>query len=366
MNNMSEDYLSIAPLKMSLTIDSNEVIMLMAGSGEISIDWGDGTREPYSLLKPVFNIKCRRGSEHYIDWRVDKEMRLKYGFFHNYKNRSVYTITIKGENITHLRCEHNQLTELDVSNNSALIYLVCHSNRLRKLDVNNNRELIVLNCYVNQLEKLDLGNNTKLIALDCNDNKLTGLDVSKNIALTKLDCSNNLLTDLDVSCNTELNALYCWENQITSLDLSKNVKLTVLTCIKNQLTKLELSKNTALTKLYCANNPLKSFDVRNNPDIEQIYYFFPKDLEIIQNYLHELIIKRSEECHSYTLLKNLPKITDETLIRQEKYPIKDIDGEFKYQLTDREGKPVLLVESSAKNLKSQRHEINSNGVSLVQ
>ncbi len=95
---------------------------------------------------------------------------------------------------------------------------------------------------------------TALRFLNCFDNNLTSLDVSNNTALTDLHCSDNQLTSLDVSKNTALTYLDCDENQLTSLDVSKNTALTVLCCYENQLTSLDVSKNTALEDLYCYNN----------------------------------------------------------------------------------------------------------------
>ena len=48
---------------------------------------------------------------------------------------------------------------------------------------------------------------TSLNILWCTDNQLTALDVSENTALTKLNCSFNKLTSLDVSKNTALTEL---------------------------------------------------------------------------------------------------------------------------------------------------------------
>ena len=45
---------------------------------------------------------------------------------------------------------------------------------------------------------------TALEVLYCWGNQLTSLDVSNNTALTELDCSENQLTSLDVSNNTAL------------------------------------------------------------------------------------------------------------------------------------------------------------------
>ncbi|MBO7067758.1 MAG: leucine-rich repeat domain-containing protein [Bacteroidaceae bacterium] len=71
-----------------------------------------------------------------------------------------------------------------------------------------------LSCSNNQLTTLDVSNNTALEKLYCEDNQLTALDVSNNTALTLLGCGNNQLTALDVSKNTEMTSLYCYQNQI--------------------------------------------------------------------------------------------------------------------------------------------------------
>ena len=104
---------------------------------------------------------------------------------------------------------------------------------------------------------------TSLNILWCTDNQLTALDVSENTALTKLNCCFNKLTSLDVSKNTALTILECHVNRLTSLDVSKNTALTELNCSINKLTALDVSKNTALTELYCNDNQLTSLDLSN-------------------------------------------------------------------------------------------------------
>ncbi len=51
--------------------------------------------------------------------------------------------------------------------------------------------LEVLYCWGNQLTSLDVSNNTALTELDCSENQLTSLDVSNNTALTSLGCGWN-------------------------------------------------------------------------------------------------------------------------------------------------------------------------------
>ncbi len=115
--------------------------------------------------------------------------------------------------------------------------------------------LTYLNCDYNQLTELDVSQNTALTDLGCSSNQLTALDVSRNTELRYFVCFNNQLTELDVSRNTELTILGCNTNQLTELDVSANTKLETLWCDYNQLTELDVSRNTVLTELSCSDNP---------------------------------------------------------------------------------------------------------------
>lgn len=75
-------------------------------------------------------------------------------------------------------------------------------------------ELTWLYCYENQLTELDISNNTKLEYLNCGGNQITSLDISKNTALREFTCWANLLTSLDVSKNTALYEIHCTHNNI--------------------------------------------------------------------------------------------------------------------------------------------------------
>ncbi|MDO5014912.1 MAG: InlB B-repeat-containing protein, partial [Clostridia bacterium] len=108
---------------------------------------------------------------------------------------------------------------------------------------------------------------TKLEQLHCYNNKLTNIDISQNTALTILNCDNNQLTNLDVRQNTALTLLGCYNNQLTNLDVSQNTALTVLECQNNQLTNLDVSQNPDLKTLKCNNNQLTSLDVSANANL---------------------------------------------------------------------------------------------------
>ena len=166
--------------------------------------------------------------------------------------------------LTYLDCESNQLTSLDVSQNTALTNLYCTSNQFTSLDLSQNSFLAKLYCGNNQLSSLNVSGATALTTLWCWYNQLTSLDVSQNTALTYLDCSDNQLSSLDVSQNTALDTLVCADNHLTSLDISQNTVLTILSCDLNQLTSLNVSQNTALTNLDCWNNQLTSLNLSQN------------------------------------------------------------------------------------------------------
>ncbi len=101
-------------------------------------------------------------------------------------------------------------------------------------------------CIINQLTSLDVSNNTALIGLVCFDNQLSSLDVSNNTALKDLRCSSNQLISLDVSNNTHLRNLKCSNNQLSSLDISNN---TILGRFNDHYGMIDISQMPSLYKV---------------------------------------------------------------------------------------------------------------------
>ena len=94
---------------------------------------------------------------------------------------------------------------------------------------------------------------TGLTYLDCSYNQLTELDVTNNTELTYLDCEDQSISSLDVSQNTKLNQLWCGGNDLADLNITNNTALTTLYCDRNRLAELDITNNTALKELYCGN-----------------------------------------------------------------------------------------------------------------
>ncbi|MBR3057258.1 MAG: DUF4214 domain-containing protein [Clostridiales bacterium] len=198
----------------------------------------------------------------------------------------------KNTNLVYLSLQCSSLTSLDLSKNTLLETVYCNSNKLTSLDVTKLGKLSTLICSHNQLTSLDVGKNLKLVSLSCEGNKLSSLDVSKNTALQYISYGENPLQSVDTSKNTELTSLDCSKIGLTSLDLSENPKLMNVNCSYNKLTSLDFSKNTIistldisgnefksinvsqltnLNSLLCSNNQLTSLDVSKNTNLGSLF-----------------------------------------------------------------------------------------------
>ena len=199
--------------------------------------------------------------------------------------------------VTEIACTENGIASLEgIGFFPALTQLYCGGNQITVLDVSENTALTTLSCDNNQLTELDLSLNTALRHLSCSDNQLTGLDVRSNTALNSLNCAWNRLSELDLSRNTELTDLNCTDNQLTGLDVRSNTALNYLVCAWNQLTELDLSRNTALEELSCESNQLTALDVSNNTALLRLRCFYNQiiDLDISQNAFLEGILLTGE------------------------------------------------------------------------
>ena len=208
--------------KLTLTFhQSGSISIGIVGSGSVVIDWGDGeTSETHTVSNNNTN------------------------FQRSYSGTGSRTLTIAGKNITRLNCSDSQVTQLEVSEITTLVYLFCSDN---------------------ELEKLDLSKNAALTDLYCGNNKLTDLKISENKALKNMDCSNNELTELpDLSNNPHLITLLCNDNKLANLSISDCAALRFLNCDSNHLGAPALS--VLLLSLH--GNALaggKIISIKNNP-----------------------------------------------------------------------------------------------------
>jgi len=116
-----------------------------------------------------------------------------------------------------------------------------------------------LGCFYNNLTSLDVSNNSQLSALACFANGISDLELSQNTALTMLVCSANMLTNLDLTQNISLRYLVCDYNELTSLDLSNNILLDTVYCYNNNLNCINVANGN--------NTNIMDFSAENNPNL---------------------------------------------------------------------------------------------------
>jgi len=183
-------------------------------------------------------------------------------------------ITLKGIkafiNLDTLRCSGNQMRDLDLSDNTSLLFLDCSYNKLVELNITLCMNLELLRCIANQLTELDISNNIRLTDIDCLLNKLTYLDFSNNSELEVVFVAGNQMASLNLSNNRSLRTLYCDENKLTEINVSLCRDLEDLYCRNNLLTRLDVSQNPKIKVLV----------ISNNPDLEEVCVWtwpFPPD-----------------------------------------------------------------------------------------
>ncbi len=232
-------------------------------------------------------------------------------------NRSIQDLTGIGAftNITGLDCSSNELTTLNLSNNTSLLELRCSRNDLIFLDLSDNTNLIRLYCGNNPLTSLDMrnggnsdfthfyaANNPNLSCIFVDNatwsNENWSSQINNEISTfveTEEQCNEVYVNILDANFkavlleNSSINTNNDDEIQVGeaiayqgSIDVSSQnirtlkgieafTKITELNCQDNNLYSIDLSNNKELTGLYCAGNNLTSLNVSNNINLSKLY-----------------------------------------------------------------------------------------------
>lgn len=199
-----------------------------------------------------------------------------------------YPSSLKGierlKNLESLSCDGNNLTQVDLTENTGLKKLTLSALNLTSLDLSNNTELTEVE-IVGNFDALDFSNNEKLTAISVDgysgeelflignpsvlkELRLAGCaidDISGIAALTeleKMNLSGMNIQSIDVSSLSKLESLRCSEIKLEEIiGLSNLTALRILDLGENNLTSLDVSNLSNLTELYCYNNKLASLKV---------------------------------------------------------------------------------------------------------
>ena len=179
----------------------------------------------------------------------------------------------QNSNLKKLNFEVNELTNINTQNNTELEELNCGSNdNLSQLNLTNNTKLLSLTFIYSRIESIDLSNNVLLKTLWIYLNfNMTAIDLSNNVNLERVIIAETQIETLNVTNNTAINFLSIGASYFRTLDLSQNTALETLWLNESDITKLDLKENTLLKELdvtFCEN--LMNLDLSNNTTLEKL------------------------------------------------------------------------------------------------
>lgn len=170
----------------------------------------------------------------------------------NFKNRLLIANTANGfakdENGTNIQIDSNNDGEIQESEALNVYELYVNQALISDLTgIEAFTNLTLLYCYSNNLTTIDVSNNTNLVDLNCSSNNLTAIDVSSNTNLVDLNCMSNDLTTIDLSNNMNLYSMIIDSNDISSLDFSNNPSIGNFRVLNNpNLSSINLYNGTLL------------------------------------------------------------------------------------------------------------------------
>ncbi len=156
-----------------------------------------------------------------------------------------------------------ELTELDCRGNDL---------SAKPLDLSANTKLKKIDLYDAKLKAINVSKLLDLEHLNVGSNNLTTLDVSNNTKLTYLDFyfNSGITSPVDLSSLTELDYLHIYGTPVGTLDLSQNTKLRTLSCSKCNLSALDVSMLPLLSSITFGQNNFKSIDLSHNPLLNKV------------------------------------------------------------------------------------------------
>ncbi len=246
-----------------------------------------GTSFGQNITIPDLNFKSElvKGYDTNGDGEISIQEAKNVVYIGNYHHKNITDLTGIEHfiNLKTLGLNYNNLTTVDFSHNLKLEHLNISNNQLTSINLQNNTELKYLTVNYNQLTTINLSNNVKLEGLHVDNNKLSHLDVSNHTNLSVLVAINNQLTSINTANATSLMAIQGWNNKISQLDLTTNTNLQYLQVQDNLLTEIDV-RNNRLEQLHAFNNPnLKNIFLIGNHNLYNSFTDFEVDIDNCPN-----------------------------------------------------------------------------------
>ncbi|MEM5564348.1 T9SS type A sorting domain-containing protein [Psychroserpens sp. AS72] len=192
----------------------------------------------------------------------------------NFKNALVNTNCAVfdefGQNVGDV--DTNDDGEIQITEAEAVLKLnVANLNISSLIGINSFINLEELRCNNNQLDELDLSGLNNISILDCYNNQITALDVSNFINQSYINCNDNQISNFNAGATNSIVWLQCRNNQLSSLDMSGSIYLEVLFCSNNNLNSLFMKNGSNEASFGIFNgNAEDSLNFNNNINLEYI------------------------------------------------------------------------------------------------
>ncbi|MFK7787409.1 MAG: T9SS type A sorting domain-containing protein [Crocinitomicaceae bacterium] len=170
-------------------------------------------------------------------------------------------------NLSFLGVPMNNISSIDLSQNTQLKAFICPLNNISSLDVSNNLLLEELVVWDNNLSALDVTMLPNLRRLEINTNSINSIDISQNPLLEVFYAPGNQIGNKDYSIYPNLTKLDLMSCSVTSIDLSQNPLLTNVNLMANDITVIDFSQNTLLEYINCNVTGIFQIDVSMCPNI---------------------------------------------------------------------------------------------------
>ncbi|MFY0625364.1 MAG: Ig-like domain-containing protein [Reichenbachiella sp.] len=167
-------------------------------------------------------------------------------------------------NITKLWFQNTDITTIDISNNSDLVWAFLNGNEISSINIGTLTKLETLFLNQNQLTTVDVSMcpALKVFYTDYNTG-IASVDITQNSMLEGLSAINCGISSIDLSGNPSLTSLNLSLNNISDLDISSNTLLEYLNVNDNSIEVLDLREHTNLIQLRAHNNSLVSLQINN-------------------------------------------------------------------------------------------------------
>lgn len=229
-------------------------------------------------------------------------------------------LSFAGLPLEHLDCSNNDISSLELSQNTELTYLDCSDTDITYLDVRNCTNLETL--YADNDAKVILPEGVEL--MDSEDRLYSQRNILLDIIAEQSALGSTISSDWDsgqYSWNRDgyitdiywddtgivgdisfeglpVEFINCSDNPITQIDISKNTELTTLNCSNTNISSLDVGKNTELTGLICTGTNISTLDVSNCPNIigidadNEVKVILPEGVEV-EDYYGRLYSQRN-------------------------------------------------------------------------